>query len=286
MMKRIAILITALVAIAGISAFGYIGRTATDTSTKTDSTRLNWADFGISGGLIINKYTGKVSQVLPAKTNLVYIVRGKYGSSMMTEPFRHATTVQELKKARFISDVITDYPFNWITDYRSVEVLTRSNGKEIREVGSNNSLTSGQKDLFNSVDINSYVIITVGYKTKNAVTGKDEDREMKVGIGVVPETKAAYDGGYDKMISYLKENTINEIVAQNLNYLPQPSISFVVNENGETENVKLVKTSGNDEIDKLLVKVIELMPKWKPAKNAKGLPVKQEFVLDIADEGC
>jgi len=88
------------------------------------------------------------------------------------------------------------------------------------------------------------------------------------------------------MIAYLQENSSDKIAAKKLNYLPQSSISFVVNEQGETENVLLTQSSNDAEIDQLLIELIKKMPKWKPAKNANGLNVKQEFVFNVGQGGC
>ena len=45
----------------------------------------------------------------------------------------------------------------------------------------------------------------------------------------VSEIKAKFIGGHDKLISYLKDNSWQKIQSKNFAYLPQPSISFIIN---------------------------------------------------------
>jgi len=48
---------------------------------------------------------------------------------------------------------------------------------------------------------------------------------------------------------------------------------------------QLSKTSGDQKTDKLLLKAINKMPKWKPAENSDGIKVKQEFEFSVGNCG-
>ena len=109
---------------------------------------------------------------------------------------------------------------------------------------------------------------------------------MNTNYTVVPLVEAGFIGGNGRMLAYLKDGSQNEIAAKQFKHLPQPTIAFVVNEDGETENVKLIDTSRDKEIDELLVKLVKEMPKLMPAKTNGGIPVKQEFILMIGQNGC
>jgi TonB family protein len=63
-------------------------------------------------------------------------------------------------------------------------------------------------------------------------------------------------------------------------------VEFTVNEDCEIANAQISKTSGDQETDELLLNVINQMPKWKPAENAKGRKVKQEFEFSVGNVGC
>ena len=67
---------------------------------------------------------------------------------------------------------------------------------------------------------------------------------------------------------------------------PQSTIYFVINEAGKVENTLLTQSSGDTEIDEILLQLLSKMPKWTPAKNAEGKTVKQKFALKIGMYGC
>jgi TonB family protein len=66
----------------------------------------------------------------------------------------------------------------------------------------------------------------------------------------------------------------------------QGKVLFTVSEAGEIVNTKISKTSGDAKTDKLMIEAINKMPKWKPAENAKGIKVAQEFEFGVGRGGC
>ncbi len=273
--------------IAGFAAVGFVDEAPQDSiendNTETVNT-LELTDFGINGGLTINSQNGSVSQFVSGNilddVELFYSVRGwtKVG-------YNRAITQQKLRNANAISDVIEGYPSSWIAGYNSVTISVTVGNKEMEEVSMDEVLTTKQKEILDSAEVSSSVLITVQYIKQN-YNDKVENRQMNALMTVVPATEAKYVGGRDKMIAYLKDNSIDQIKDKKLDYLPQPTLSFVVNEAGVTEEVKLVKTSNNKDIDQLLIDLVKEMPQWEPAKNADDLPVKQQFILDIGQGGC
>ena len=63
-------------------------------------------------------------------------------------------------------------------------------------------------------------------------------------------------------------------------------VIFAINEAGEIVNAKISRSSGDSKTDKLLLETIYKMPKWKPAKNSKGIKVKQIFEFSVGNRGC
>lgn len=106
-----------------------------------------------------------------------------------------------------------------------------------------------------------------------------------VPIGSVQTRNAAFIGGYDELVSYLKENILEEI-APGIGWLKPPTLTFTVNEHGETEDVELVETSGNADLDGVLLQLITDMPSWEPAIDAKGSSMKQAFEFKVVQGGC
>jgi hypothetical protein len=287
-MKKV-IIISTLITVGVITAFGFVNRSTINNNSacaaQIKSDNIELSSIGINGGLIIDAKNGSVSQFLAATPDLFYSVQGRSIRTNTKQIFTQTITQEKLSKAQSINDLIENYPSSWIQSYRLVDIAVNVDGKITKEQSSNNELTKAQKEILNAVNIASDIVIAVHYDKKN-YNDKIETRQMNVSMLVVPEVEAEYVGGYAQMITYLKENSIDKILDKKLDYLPQPSISFVVNEDGITENVVLNETSKDAEIDKLLIELIQKMPKWNPAKNAKGLNVKQEFVFNVGMDGC
>ena len=211
--------------------------------------------------------------------------------------YKRAVKDEKLFDAKLLSDVIDGYPANWITNYVSVEIEVICNGKVIKAVSSGDALSTEQKNILRKADMASDIFINVKYQYKNPAIDHVENNKMNVEMTVVPETEAQYIGGEKEMRNYLRENAINKIpescykivrpFQQQFQQQTQPQfklqtlIRFTVNEEGEITAAKIVKTSADKEIDKLLLDAINKMPKWKPAKDAKGVNVKQEFEFSV-----
>ncbi len=58
--------------------------------------------------------------------------------------------------------------------------------------------------------------------------------------------------------------------------LQSPVVQFVVNTDGSVNNVKIVKSTGNAEIDKGVIKYVSIMPKWTPGTQS-GKKVRVEL---------
>ena len=59
-------------------------------------------------------------------------------------------------------------------------------------------------------------------------------------------------------------------------------------EEGKIADATISKSSGDAATDKLLLKAITKMPKWKPAQTTDGTKVTQEFEFVVYDSksGC
>ncbi len=210
---------------------------------------------------------------------LKYEVRGMY---------RRPVKKERLSEAKFISDVISGYPVNWVTQYISVEIQGTLNGKTVKAIGVDETLNPEQRNILNAVELGNSVTIGVKYNYKNPVTHDVEKSIIHVSLTAVPEIEAQYVGGDKQMISFLKENASGKISEITQKPLQPLTIRFTVNEEGEIENTTIFKTSGDQKVDRLLLDLIINMPKWKPAQNAKGIKVKQDFELILGNTmtGC
>ena len=58
-----------------------------------------------------------------------------------------------------------------------------------------------------------------------------------------------------------------------------------MSENGQVTSPKVYRSSGDKNIDNLMLEAIRKMPEWKPAQTADGTKVKQQFEFSIGTEG-
>jgi len=210
--------------------------------------------------------------------SLLYTVKSVYSRSV---------TKTKLQKSKLLSDFIEGYPVNWISAYISVEISNEGDdGIKTSLLSKSDVLNDEQRDMLIASDIDTRIVVKVKYNTKNMITHELEESEMNVSLIVIPEVEAEYSDGYEKLISYLKENSADKMTIIS-NKQIQSTIRFSINKTGSADNVKLIKTSGNTEIDNLLIELIVNMPKWNPAKNLKSESVTQQFDFTIGSiNGC
>ena len=98
-------------------------------------------------------------------------------------------------------------------------------------------------------------------------------------------TNAAYVGGEKAMVDYLKESVLQHIYP-GIGWLKPPTVRFNVDAQGAPGQVALVATSGNEALDKALVRIFTDMPHWEPATDAQGKAVPQAFEFYTGKGGC
>jgi TonB family protein len=181
--------------------------------------------------------------------------------------------------------------YNIIIDYVSVEILATCNSKVLTSQSTSDKLTPEQKNILNAADLGSDISIKIKFKYKNQAKdslGSSKIIEGKLAVTVVPETEAEFPGGFKQITEYLMKNVINKITeASTSEKIRQAIVKFTVNEEGQVVDAKILRTSTDPKIDDLLLNAINKMPKWVPAKNSKGIKVKQEFSIPFgSDSGC
>lgn len=219
------------------------------------------------------QYTGKTD----SSNNLSYELHGAYKYPIKKEILNSANT---------LNDLISGYPSNWIDSYISVDILTNSSGKSIKKTGTSNFLSTEQKNSLSTVNLGEDVFINTKYQIKNAVTKKLEISRMNFSITVVPGIEAEFVDGNAAGIAYLKKEISANRIEFALKKLKITTIKFTVNEIGAVVNPIVLSSSTDINIDKLLLKIISTMPKWKPAHNANGVKVKQDFEFTVGNFGC
>ena len=168
-----------------------------------------------------------------------------------------------------------------------VEMVVISKGKASVTRNTGEALTSTQKYLLNTADMSSNIDLTIWFVIKN--NGNDQQiKKGRIAITVVPDVEAQYpEGGSEELIAYLTEYVARQYPSNTKQDIIQnASVLFTVAEDGSLVDIQLRQLSGDPQIDKLLLEAFKQMPKWKPAQNEKGLPVKQKIHFALGSGGC
>ncbi|WP_027393516.1 energy transducer TonB [Aquimarina latercula] len=91
--------------------------------------------------------------------------------------------------------------------------------------------------------------------------------EVKTYNNEVVDQKATFKGGESELFKFYKNNSQFKVKDFEV---PSKSVYFnlYINEKGEVYDYKIIKSIGTD-YDEEVVRLISLMPKWKPAINKK-----------------
>ncbi len=117
-------------------------------------------------------------------------------------------------------------------------------------------------------------IYTNGYAQSNDLSAGDSQNSTtlpkeNVGAGI---TMPEFPGGDVGLSKYLAENVKFPENAKKDSLSRKVFVQFVINQEGDVENVKVVRGVDNA-LDKEAIRVVESMPKWEPAKQF-GKPIK------------
>lgn len=93
------------------------------------------------------------------------------------------------------------------------------------------------------------------------------------------EQQPEFPGGQDAMMKFLGQNIRYPSVAQRNGLEGRVILSFVVDQNGEISDIKVLKPLGGG-TDEEAIRVIKTMPKWRPGKQ-NGRAVKVKFTLPV-----
>lgn len=96
-----------------------------------------------------------------------------------------------------------------------------------------------------------------------------------------PEKEAEYPGGTNKMLNFLSQNIVYPASALSANIEGRTMIQFIVEKDGSIDTIVVKKEIvGCPECSQEAIRVIQLMPKWKPGKM-NGQPARMFIILPI-----
>jgi protein TonB len=107
----------------------------------------------------------------------------------------------------------------------------------------------------------------------------EEEKEDKSEVFTFVEEMPSFPGGQDELLSFLQQNIKYPEIAKRAGVEGKIFVSFVVTKSGKITNVKVVKGIGAG-CDEEAVRVVKLMPSWKPGKQ-NGAPVNVSVSIPI-----
>lgn len=122
----------------------------------------------------------------------------------------------------------------------------------------------------------------VGPETSTVTTIHVENATTApVEILVVAEEMPEFEGGVAGLMRYVSQNIVYPPIAREIGKEGTVYVSFVVNEIGNVENVKVMRGIGYG-CDEEVVRVVGKMPRWKKAGKNAGHPVKVRFNIPVS----
>ena len=199
----------------------------------------------------------------------------------------HSIQKADLTGVTSLSDLKEGYPSSWILEgnYISTKLTIYSRQDSMVYHGLNETLDKEPRAAISMLDLEDRVTVQVKYRHLNAVTETYDKREMNFSVSVVPDKEAYFEAGEEALDNYIKTTIIDKMKSYSTEALTE--VTFVVNEQGQTTEVSLSKSSNIEPLDELIISALTNLPSWVSAKNAKGEKVRQQFVLRLSNTfGC
>jgi protein TonB len=115
--------------------------------------------------------------------------------------------------------------------------------------------------------------------TNVVVEVEEEVQEEEDEVFIVVEEDPEFPGGLQALSQFIADNIKYPQLAKENNITGRVFVSFVVEKDGRVGQVKILRDIGGG-CGNEAVRVVKLMPKWKPGKQ-RGKPVRTQFNLPV-----
>lgn len=136
---------------------------------------------------------------------------------------------------------------------------------------------------FSAEDNNTVVeIVEVKEEVKEEVK-VDEDKREEVEENVVfkvVETMPSFPGGDAALMKFISDNVRYPAIAQENGIQGRAICQFTVEKDGSISDIQIVRSAGDETLDKEAKRVIKSMPKWSPGKQ-RGKAVRVSYTIPI-----
>ena len=110
-------------------------------------------------------------------------------------------------------------------------------------------------------------------------SGGGEEASDEVPVFQVVEEMPEFPGGMGECLKFLGKNIKYPVEAQKAGVQGKVIVQFVVEKDGNIANPKVVRSIDPD-LDGEAIRVISIMPKWKPGMQ-KGQPVRVKYTVPV-----
>ncbi len=107
-----------------------------------------------------------------------------------------------------------------------------------------------------------------------------EEEEDDDAVFVVVETMPEFPGGTQAMFRFISDNLKYPVIAQENGIQGRVICEFVINKDGSIADLKVVRSAGDSSLDKEAIRLVKLMPKWKPGKQRDKV-VRVKYAVPI-----
>lgn len=126
----------------------------------------------------------------------------------------------------------------------------------------------------NPVVVSELPVVAVKDTVKRGKVGRQEG-----GVFTVVEQMPEYPGGVNACVNFIKDNLRYPAEAAAKGVQGRVIVQFVVDENGAISNPRIAR-SVDPALDAEAIRVIKLMPKWKPGMQ-RGQAVKVKYTVPV-----
>lgn len=139
--------------------------------------------------------------------------------------------------------------------------------------GARPEVPEGPSEIINVPDLGE---IEVCGDVENVPSPPDES----VLLGVVEEIQPEFPGGIEAMYKFIQDNLQYPRLALENAIEGKVYVTFVVEEDGSITNPRILRDIGGG-CGREALRVVNLMPKWKPGEQQPGKPVRVHFNLPV-----
>jgi periplasmic protein TonB len=108
---------------------------------------------------------------------------------------------------------------------------------------------------------------------------KTEEKRVDEEIFLIPDVMPEFPGGINVMYKFLRDNLIYPQLAKETGITGTVYLSFVVEKDGRVTDIR-VQRGAEGGLTEEAIRVIQLMPNWKPGWKG-GVPVRTQFSMPV-----